>query len=142
MCEQERAADEILLGEHDIGRLCGVGGHDRLVLQLGRFGEDVLDVERSRFEPLQLCALGEHRLQIVEVDVGFGRQRDVRCAGGADPIAELGSGDEPHVVAALDVASGNRQQRCDMPMGGTGGDDDRRHHSPSGPHWIVQYTIH
>ena len=71
MCEQERAASEILLGEHDVGRPCGVGGHDRFVLQLGRFGEDVLDVERSRFEPLQLCALGELLEQVVVI-VGSG----------------------------------------------------------------------
>ena len=64
------------------------------------------------------------RVQIVEVDVGFGWQRDVRCTGGADPVGELGSGDEPHVVTALDIASGNRQQRSDMPVGGNAGKDD------------------
>jgi hypothetical protein len=53
-------------------------------------------------------ALRERRVQIVEVNVGFGRQRDVRCAGGVDPVGELGSGDEPYVVAARDVAPGNR----------------------------------
>jgi hypothetical protein len=60
-CEQECGAEECRLGEHGV---CGAGrkhGHERLVLGLGRPGEDVFEVERHRFDALQLGALGKGR---------------------------------------------------------------------------------
>lgn len=74
MSEQDPGAKERRLDQHDVGRLRRVGGHDRLVLRLGRVREDVLHVEGERPVSLQPGTLGK-RQQIVDVEVGVGWQR-------------------------------------------------------------------
>ena len=126
VCEQERAAEENRLGEHDVCRLCGVGGHDRLVLQLGGSGEDVLDVEGDRFERpstsrvRESCSMSARSSKSASVGNGT---YDAPVA--ATLSANSDAGDEPYVVAALDEVLGDGQQRCHVTVRRKAGNDDR-----------------
>ena len=128
--EQERRTQEDRLGDHDVRRLGRERGNERVVLQLGGPGEDVLDVVRNRLDALQLCSFGEQLVDGRVVEVGLGRQRQKRRAGRAHPVGEQRTRDEPHVVAALDEVLRDGQQWSHMTVPRDACDDDRRHRSP------------
>ncbi len=113
------------IAQDGVGRLGCVLSHDDLVLRLGGSGEDVLDVEADRLGALQLCALWIPGEETVLVEVGFGGQRDVHCARRRDSVGESGARHEPHVIAPLHEATGNRQQWTHVAVDRDAGDDDR-----------------
>ena len=117
-------AEEERLGQDDVGGMGRKGSHQRLVLGLGGSGYDVLDVEGDRLDALQSGALGKALEDRPVVEVGCGGQRYIRCTRGADPVGEARTGDEAHVVTAVDEALGDRQQRCDMTVERRADDDD------------------
>ena len=127
MAEEEGTPGERRIGEDRIGRRRRVRGHHGVVLGSAGTDEDVLDVEGDRLGALQSGAFGEYRIPVLAVvEVCFRRQRQVLGTGRLNDPGEPRSGQEPHLVAAFDEVSRDRQQRCDVPVDRDRSNDDRR----------------
>ena len=98
----------------------GAGCHEGVVLGEGRAGEDVFDVECDRAGALELGPLRVARGEFADVAVQLhvDRQRQKRCASGADFAGEPGPGHEAHGVATGDEVLRDGQQWRDVSVCG------------------------
>ena len=88
----------------------------------------MLDVEGQGLDPLEPGPIGKPLVEVLAVvEVGVGRERHVRRAGGGDRLGEAGAGDEAHSVAAGDEVPGDGEQGGDVAVDRHAGDDDRGH---------------